>query len=170
MRVLAWGCGLRGPAPPPAPPHPLPPPAPPPPDTAAAAAGARSSSRPATPPPPPPAPPRPNPGLGAGAESAPGGEYATLPQPRLFSFEDPTTTLKKNPDLSCASPPFQPPAGPRGARGPRDPGVPRAAPNPGTILSLSRESSDPCLGSRGTPPSIPTPREIRGVGPPPPAP
>ncbi|CAN0386472.1 unnamed protein product [Rangifer tarandus platyrhynchus] len=88
--------------------------------------------------------------------SKPEKRLANEPQTHLKT-QDPTTTLKKNPDLSCASPPFQPPAGPRGARGPRDPGVPRAAPNPGTILSLS------CAPPLRAPPGF----QLRPISPPP---
>lgn len=139
-------------------PRPVPPPPPPSRDTAAAAAGAGSSSRPATPPPPPPAPPRPNRGLRAGAESAPGGEYATLPQPPSLLFDDPATTQGKTPD-SAARPLPSPSCWTQRCPGPRDLLVPRAAPNP-TPSRARCEPCDPCQGSRCAPPSVPTPPEI----------
>lgn len=109
-------------------------------------------------PPPPPAPPRPNPGLRAGAESAPGGEYETLPQPPLFSLRIPPPP-KEKPRSQLRVPSLQPPAGPRGARARGTRGAARCL-QPRTVLSLSCECSDPCRGSRGTPTSVPTPREI----------
>lgn len=132
---------LRGPAPP------LLRPPPPSRDSAAAAAGAGSSSRPATPPPPPPAPPRPDQGLRAGAESAPGGEYATLPQrPPPLSFPSPLGQSRrhprKNPRLGCASPPFHLPLDPE-VPGPAGPADAARRPEPRTILSQMRARRPP---------------------------
>lgn len=128
------------------------------PDTAADAAGARSSSSPASPFPPPPAPPRPNPGLRAGAESAPGGEYATLPKPHLFSLRIPPLSKRKPPD-SAARPLPSTSCGTQRCPGPRDPVVPRAAPIP--------NHPEPNV-SHQTP--VPTPPEIPRAGTPAPGP